>query len=824
MHRFLSLAACCAVAFAPAAAANDAAEKFRQLGTLLPTANAYRNAAGAPGHAYWQQRADYRIRVNLDEQRRRITATADITYANHSPDTLSYLWLQLDQNRFRHDSLGHRSEAAARDEQTGEATYGYYRMRRDHSVADNDYGYEIAEIRQAGRDLPHTVVDTMLRIDLHEPLAPGESMEFSVDWAFNIVEQAALNSRGGYEHFPESDTYIYFLAQWFPRLAAYTDYAGWRNKQFLGAGEFTLEFGDYDVAITVPDGHIVAATGELQNPGQVLTRVQSRRFDEAAHATREPVFIVTPGEAKANETMSSSGTKTWRFKARNVRDFAFASSRKFVWDAMTHEQGAQSGASGGREPGNPAVLAMSFYPNEAEPIWSKYSTHAVVHAMAVYSRFSFPFPYPTMQSVNTWEGGGMEYPMITFNGYRPEMTEVEGEEEETQLTYARGTRQSLIGVIMHEVGHNYFPMIVNSDERGWTWMDEGLNSFLQYLAEREWEEDFHAHQPYQSVLDGIADYMQSDAQVPVMTNSESILQFGPNAYGKPTAALTVLRETVMGRELFDFAFREYARRWRFKRPTPADFFRTLEDASAVDLDWFWRGWFYGTDHVDVAITGVREFQVSSQDPDIEFPKRKAEDAEIFVEPLTQVRNREEGRTTYTQGRPELSDFYNEHDKFAVSNKDRNSYRQFIDSLEDWERRALERALAEDHYITFIDFGNIGGLLTPLPLSVTYADGAVEQHEFPAEIWRRNADEVTRALLSKQRIVAVELDPRQQTADTDRSNNHFPQRIPSSRLQLQKSDEEQRNLMADMRVELQGDDGAGDEPDQDEALPVSEEHE
>ena len=809
MQRLLLPTACCAVLLAPIAAADDAAEKFGQLGTLLPTANAYRNAAGSPGHAYWQQVADYRIQVNLDEQQRRVTASASISYRNNSPDALSYLWLQFDQNRFRRDSLGHRSQAASIDEQTGETAYSYYRMRRDHSITDTDYGYEIRALRLAGRDLPYTVVDTMLRIDLPEPLSPGASMEFSIEWAFNIVEQVALNSRGGYEHFPESDTYIYFLAQWFPRLAAYTDYAGWRNKQFLGAGEFTLEFGDYEVAITVPEDHIVAATGVLQNPRQVLTEAQRGRLEEARQATRNPVFIVTPDEARANEGEPSSGVKTWRFKAQNVRDFAFASSRKFVWDAMTHRQDA---------PDNPAVLAMSFYPNEAEPIWSRYSTHAVAHAMAVYSRFSFPFPYPTMQSVNTWEGGGMEYPMITFNGYRPELTEVEGEGEPGELTYARGTKQSLIGVIIHEVGHNYFPMIVNSDERRWTWMDEGLNSFLQYVAEREWEEDFHAHQPFQSALDRIAGYMQGDVQVPVMTDSESILQFGANAYGKPTAALTVLRETVMGRELFDFAFREYARRWRFKRPTPADFFRTLEDASAVDLDWFWRGWFYGTDHVDVALAAVREFQVSSGDPDVEFPKRKDDDARNFVEPVTQARNREEGRATYTQGRPELSDFYNEHDRYAVSNKDRNAYRQFIESLEDWERETLERALAADHYITFVDFSNIGGLITPLPLSVTYADGSVEEHDIPVEIWRRNASEVTKALVSGRRVVAVELDPRQQTADTDRSNNHFPQRIPSSRLELLKGDEDQRNLMADMLVELQSEDDSGDEPEPDDQEP------
>jgi hypothetical protein len=533
----------------------------------------------------------------------------------------------------------------------------------------------------------------------------------------------------------------------------------------------------------------------LQNPEQVLTRKQRQRLDSARKQDK-PVFVVTREEALDNERKKSTGSKTWVFKASNVRDFAWASSSKFIWDAMIHRQ---------NDPNNPEVLAMSFYPPEAEPIWSKYSTHAIVHTMDVYSRFSFPYPYPTSQSINTWKRGGMEYPMMTFNGYRPEPFELEtnsdGKEKPVKdapdTTYSRRVKYGLIGVIIHEVGHNYFPMIVNSDERQWTWMDEGLNSFLDYLAALEWEEEFAMWNGQHNVLDAITEYMVSDDQVPVMTNSESLLQFGPNAYAKPTAALVVLRETVMGRELFDFAFREYAQRWKFKRPTPADFFRTMEDASGVDLDWFWRGWFYSTDHVDVALTGLREYKVSTANPDVESALNRMEYATEVPETLAQIRNREEGRKTYLDRNPELADFYNENDRFTPSNVDRNKYTEMLDGLEDWEFEALRRAVAEDDFVYFMDFENLGGLPTPLPLLITNVDGTEEMMVLPAEIWRRDPDKITKLLIRDKEISAVALDPRHETADADYSNNHFPGRIEKSRIELYKREDEQRDLMADM---------------------------
>ena len=772
----------------------DPDKLFAQLDTLLPTPGVTRTASGAPGAQYWQQRADYRIRVKLDEQRRRLSATQTITYMNRSPDTLSYIWLQLDQNIFKDDSISRRSEVAAnsgtrRDSIGSGDSLSFAAMRRHQAFEDREYGYEMGQVRDAsGRVLRTTVNDTMMRIDLPTPLRPGTSVEINFEWQANIVDEAAIGARGGYEHFAKSDTYQFFLAQWFPRLVAYTDYTGWQHKQFLGRGEFTLEFGDYDVELTVPADHVVASTGVLQNPDAVLSAQQRARLKQAETA-KKPVFIVTPEEALANEKAGTSDTRTWRFKAENVRDFAWASSRKYIWDAMGYRQ---------NDAKRPFVMAMSFYPNEGEPIWSKYSTHAVIHTMEVYSRFSFPYPYPVAISVNSWERGGMEYPMITFNGYRPTSDEKTG-----KLTYSRNTKYGLIGVIIHEVGHIYFPMVVNSDERQWTWMDEGLNTFLEYIAELEWEEKFPTFGDKTNVLDFITDYMQSKDQVPIMTNSDTIVQFGPNAYSKPAAALSVLREIVMGRELFDHAFREYANRWKFKRPTPADFFRTMEDASGVDLDWFWRGWFYGTDHVDVAVGDIRAYQVSSQDPDVEFPLRRSEFAADWPESYSQRQNRAEGRQTRVDRYPELKDFYNENDPFVVTNKDRNEFKEFREKLKDWERAALDRAVKAGEYVHFVDFRNLGGLVTPLPLTLTYADGSTEDYLVPAEVWRYNALQVTKLFIRKQRLVSVELDRNHLIADADKTNNVTPRRIAPSRIELFKGRDRERNQMLDALAELKG---------------------
>lgn len=791
-----------AFADGPAGSAGDQAAKFRQLGQELPTPNIFRNASGAPGPAYWQQRADYVIDVRLDEDAKRLIGSEVITYTNQSPDPLSYLWVQLDQNRFSDASTARMSETTS----SSRDRLSFSALAREQAFDDIEYGAVIKTVADSkGKDMPYVINDTMMRIDLTSPLQPNQAMTFQIDWEHNIIDEAIIGGRGGYERFAENDSYIYFLAQWFPRMAAYSDYDGWHNKQFLGRGEFTLEFGDYEVNITVPSDHIVSATGELQNPRQVLSSKQRSRLSKAAKADA-PIFIVTPEEALENENKATKSSKmvTWEFKAENVRDFAWSSSRKFIWDAMNFEQNSEA---------VPNVLSMSFYPNEAEPIWSQYSTQAVVHTMDVYNRFAFPYPYPTAQSVNTWERGGMEYPMITFNGYRPSEDEKSGE-----VTYSRNIKYALIGVIIHEVGHIYFPMVVNSDEREWTWMDEGINTFLEYVAEYEWEEEFPILGGKANPLDAITSYMTSSGQVPIMTQSDSVLQFGPNAYSKPASALIVLRETVMGRELFDHAFKTYAERWKFKRPTPSDFFRTMEDASGVDLDWFWRGWFFGTDHVDLAITDIREYQISTGNPDVEFDKDRAETQRDEPEAISQIRNREEGRTTRLQRVPELSDFYNENDKFTVSNKDRNSFTGFIDDLKAWEKTAYERALEDGNFIYFLDFENVGGLVMPIPLFITYENGDTEEMMIPAEIWRRNSENVTKLLIRPAQIESIEVDRKHQTADADYSNNSFPQRIVPSRLELYKSSRSSRNLMSDMLVELKGETKDA-EPANAKALPL-----
>ncbi|MCF8475122.1 MAG: M1 family metallopeptidase [Emcibacter sp.] len=748
-------------------------DKFRQLSDeVLPTPNVYRSASGAPGHKYWQQQADYKIDVTLDDEKQRIIGSADIKYYNNSPDILHYIWIQLDQNRFAHNSGERKSNFAANE---AKADYGVIRQE----IYEKKYegGYKIAAVRDSGgADLRYIINDTMMRIDLPSPLRPGQVFNFAIEWSYNIIDAKIISSRGGMEFFEEDGNYIYEIAQWYPRMAVYSDYDGWTNKQFLRNGEFTLEFGDYDVSITVPEDHVVSATGVLQNPSDVLTETQQKRLNDAKTA-KSPVMIITTEEAAQKLNKRATTTKTWHFKAENVRDFAFASSRKFLWDAQGYYQPEN----------NKTVMAMSFYPEEGNPLWEKYSTHAIIHTLEVYNRYSLTYPYPVAQSING-PVGGMEYPMICFNGPRPTK-----DKETGKKTYERLTKYGLVSVIIHEVGHNYFPMIVNSDERQWTWMDEGLNTFLQNLAEEEWEKDYPTRraEPYQ-----IVDYMKSTKQVPIMTNSESILQFGNNAYGKPAIALRILRESIMGRELFDFAFREYARRWKFKRPTPADFFRTMEDASGVDLDWFWRGWFYTTEHVDISLDNVRLFNINSHNPDIEEIFKQNKEKERGLAP---ARKADKNLQKRTDRFPELRDFYNEHDKFTVTNKQRNDYADLMEGLEDWQKALLN----EKSNIYLMDFSNKGGLVMPIFLEINYEDGSREDMRLNAEIWRQNSKNATRMLVTDKIITSVTLDPYFETADGDMDNNYFPRRIEKSRFDLVK-EKSKRNMMKEFDTKLDSD--------------------
>ncbi|MBX7221872.1 MAG: M1 family metallopeptidase [Blastocatellia bacterium] len=719
-------------------------DKFRQLEEILPTANEYRTASGAPGHKYWQQRADYSIEVELDDQNQTITGKETVTYFNNSPDTLTYLWLQLDQNLFKRDSVGAATRATPKLDRLPIGLVDNL-VHREFEGGDN-----ITAVKDAkGQPLPFTIVQTMMRVDLKAPVKTGESVVFSVDWNFKINDARKVGGRCGFENFPKDGNNIYEIAQWFPRMAVYSDATGWQHKQFLGAGEFTLEFGNYKVRITTPDDHIVAATGVLQNPLEVLTKAQRDRLEQAKTA-KSPVLIVTPEEAKANESHKPTGKKTWVFHAENVRDFAFASSRKFIWDAQGHS------VEGNR------VMAMSFYPKEGNPLWEKYSTQAIIHTLNVYSRYTFGFPYPTAISVNG-PVGGMEYPMIAFNGPRPE----------EDGTYSALTKYFLITVVIHEVGHNFFPMIVNSDERQWTWMDEGLNTFLQYLSEQEWEANYPSRRGEPR---NITEYMTSEAQVPIMTASDSLLQFGSNGYSKPATALNILRETVMGRELFDFAFKEYARRWKFKHPMPADFFRTMEDASGMDLDWFWRGWFYTTDHTDISIENVWLYKIDTQNPDIEKPLQKKLDAEQ-PESISHLRNRSLPKRV--DQFPELKDFYNEYDQYRVSDRERQEYKKFLASLDENEKELFNG----DYNFYTVDLKNIGGLVMPVILELTYTDGTKEEIRIPAEIWRYNNTDVSKTIVTKKELKFVTLDPHLETADTDLANNVFPRQLTKSRFQV-----------------------------------------
>ena len=731
--------------------------KFKQLGQALPTPNVYRTASGAPGHEYWQQQVDYNIEVTLDDENQRIDGEERILYKNNSPDELRYLWLQLDQNVRALDSDSYKIRESRINERS---SFGSIQGLEPSF----DGGFKIQYVGdETGRPLKYTINKTMMRIDLPAPLKPGGTFVFDVAWWYNINDRMQDGGRSGYEYFEEEDNYLYTIAQFYPRLVVYMDNEGWQNKQFLGSGEFTLNFGDYHVEITVPADHVVASTGVLKNEKSVLTPTQRKRLQQARKTYDQPVMIVNEDEARTAEQGKKSGTKTWIFDAENVRDFGWASSRKFIWDAMAVKVG------------NKSPLAMSFYPKEGNPLWEQYSTKAVAQTLKTYSKFTIDYPYPVAISVHTkWIG--MEYPMICFNGGRPE----------PDGTYTERTKIGMISVIIHEVGHNFFPMIINSDERQWTWMDEGLNTFVQYLTEKEFDRDYPTRR---GAARDIRNYMGGDKSriSPIMTNSESIYQFGNNAYGKPATALNILRETIMGRELFDYAFKEYSRRWAFKHPSPADFFRTMEDASGVDLDWFWRGWFYSTDHVDIALDEVKWYQIDTQDPEVEaaFDRGAAarEPADIAL-----IRDEEFIPTSYIEADPTLNDFYTTTDPFMVLELDKVEYEERLAYLSDEEKALL--ASGKNYYE--ITFRNEGGLVMPLILQFEYEDGTQEIRRIPAEIWKMSEPTVTKVFMTEQPAAQITLDPMLETADVDMDDNYWPPRPQPTRFELFKSERGRRS--------------------------------
>jgi len=733
--------------------------RFEQLGTMIQDPNMYRSASGVPGPKYWQQRADYDISATLDDAAQKLTGAETITYYNNSPDPLTYLWLQLDENEHNAKSDNQHFDGSHMSDKMS--------MRDVNGLlgTTKDLGVKIVKLTDAGGNtLRYTVNQTMMRVDLPKTLMPGEQIKLKIDWWYNISDRMTEGGRGGYEYFKEDGNYLYTMAQWYPRMAVYSDFQGWQNKQFTGRGEFALTFGNFHVKMTVPADHVVGGTGECQNYKEMLSGAQFQRWQQA-QSSKEPLEVVTLDEAKKGLQSKATATKTWVYEAQNVRDFAWVSSRRLVWDAMaTTVEGKK-------------VMAMSYYGPEAYPLYRRYSTKVVAHTLKSYSAHTIPYPYPVAISVEA--ANGMEYPMICFNYGRAEK----------DGTYSEATKNGMIGVITHEVGHNFFPMIVNSDERQWSWMDEGLNTFCQFMAEQEWDNNFPSGRgPAHKIVDYMK--MPKDKLEPIMTNSENIIQFGPNAYAKPATALNILRETIMGRELFDFAFREYARRWAFKHPTPADLFRTMEDASAVDLDWFWRGWFFGIEPVDVAIDSVKWYRLNTQDPAVV----NSDDKAVYdqkADHIARTRNRAEGVKFAVEQDTSLQDFYSKWDRFAVTDSDKTKYSQFVSSLTPEEKRLYD---SKKNFYE-VSFSNVGGLVSPLIIEWTFADGTKETDRISAYIWRKDEYHVTKVFAKDKEVVAIKLDPQRETADIDETNNNWPRVALPSKFELFRQQERPRGSTA-----------------------------
>ncbi len=733
--------------------------KFEQLGTILPTPNEYRTASGAPGTKYWQQRVDYNIKCELDEPNLTLKGSETVTYFNNSPDVLTYLWLQLDENEHSTvNNAGYQtSSTMGKQLSTGQVD------NLLDASKDNGYGDIITKLTDvSGKSLKFTINKTMMRVDLPAALKPGQKFVFNVDWHYKISNRMVLGGRGGYELFPEDGNAFFTMAQWYPRLCVYSDFQGWQNHQFTGRGEFALTFGNFNVAMTVPADHTILSTGEGLNYAQVLSPAQLVRWNQA-NTAKEPVEIVTLDEAKKAEKSKSTLKKTWIFKADNVRDFAWTTSRKMIWDAMpAYVEGKK-------------VMCMSGYPKEAYGLYRKFSTKVVAHTIKSYSKFSIPYPYPVAQSIEA--ANGMEYPMICFNNGR---TEKDG-------SYSESTKLSMLGVIIHEVGHNFFPMIVNSDERQWSWMDEGLNSFVEYLTEELYDNKYPSRG--KGAAFQIADYMRlpKEQLEPIMTNSENIVLFGPNAYTKPATGLNILRETIMGRELFDYSFKEYARRWAFKHPTPADLFRTMEDASAEDLDWFWRGWFYGIEPCDIAIDSVKH---GEYDPNLAATAMTMGGrggaapspsngmvslAKPILTPddISKQRNRADKNIVFlVDADTTLRDFYWRYAR-GLEAYDTTKYKvtppnNTPESLDD-----ASKAKYANVHLYEVNFSNKGGLVMPLIVEFTFEDGTKQVERIPAQVWRLNENKVTKLFITTKKATGIKLDPNRETADIDENNNSWP---------------------------------------------------
>jgi len=610
-----------------------------------------------------------------------VSGTERITYHNNSPDELTFLWLQLDQNvRSLEHSRSYRMQGALPARISPQ-------FRRFVGVEQFDGGFTIPRVQLVDHhgylvDAEHETRDTIMKVTLLDPLEPGESVDIELDWSFPVPD----NGRGAKEQV--KDGWEYVIAQWYPRMSVYDDVNGWETEQFLGRGEFYLNFGDFDVELTVPWNHIVDATGLLQNPEEVLTATQRQRLADALQS-EEPKYIVGPDEVMTRASRpTGSGTLTWHFKAEDVRDFSWASSKTFVWDAAGFKY----------TPDSKPIEVHSLYPRDAMPLWNKASTRATIVTLESYGKMALPYPYPKAVNVNG-PVGGMEYPMIAFCGARPN----------PDGTYNDAMERSLISVTIHEVGHNWVPMIIASDERKWTWMDEGLNTFLQYYGEQYYANKFKDRpEVWSQSTDGtykssrgpaplIVNYMRNPTQVPIMTESDLIQNnFGDNGYSKPAAGLVMLREQILGEKAFDEAFHEYARRWAFHHPQPTDFFRTIEEAAGENLNWFWRGWFYTTYANDQALKSVTD--------------------------------------------------------------------QAADSL-------LGTTQYGSHYYR-VEIENEGQLLMPVQIGVKYVDGSEDLMKLPIDIWRNNEITFSKGFFTDKKVAEIELDPNQVFADVNRDNNKW----------------------------------------------------
>ncbi len=714
--------------------------RFKQLYEEFSTPNMFRTASGAPGPNYYQQQADYVMDVELDDKNKKLSGNETITYTNNSPDPLEFLWVQLDQNKRAKDSKSPLIESS--DAQPADMAGSFV---QNYMGNEFDGGFNIMEVKDAkGNPLKYTINQTMMRVDMQKSLMPGEKFVFSIKWWYNINDHVVDRARSGYETFEDGNR-GYVIAQFYPRMAVYNDVEGWQNSQFWGRDEFALPFGNFEVNITVPADHILDATGELQNRKEIFSKEMMNRYEAAQKSFDKPVVIVTQSEAETASKNFSTAKRTWKFKAENVRDYAFATSRKYIWDMMAVKMG------------NGSVMAVSLYPPESNPLWEDWSTRAVASTLTSFSRMTFDYPYPKAISVSA-KNQGMEYPMICWNYGRPEK----------DGSISDRTKFGMISVIIHEVGHNYFPMIINSDERQWTWMDEGLNTFTQYVAEQDFAEKhpdaIAPNKKYPSrrgPAKNIVDYMAGDQSrlEPIMSKGLNVFDFGANAYAKPATALNILRETIMGRELFDFAFKTYANRWMFKHPTPEDFFRTMEDASAVDLDWYWREWFYTTDYVDIGVKDVKTFYVTSKmNKEVKEMMVSRGIQESDLPPLVYMV--EEGSEDFDESmrNSKLEDV-----------KTLNEY--IMDNIPAEERAKLKRP----KYFYKVTFEKPGGIPMPIIAQYTYSDGTTQKITYPAEIWRKNDESVGKVIASEKEITKIEVDPDEETADIDTSNNSWPKR-------------------------------------------------